>query len=86
MEFITNMDPLLLGLIVGLFTVAMLFSGIPIAFGLCFTSLVFLFLAEGFQILNVYAETFYAGLNSFVLLSIPMFILDGDGCSQFSCR
>jgi hypothetical protein len=32
MEFITNMDPLLLGLIVGLFTVAMLFSGIPIAF------------------------------------------------------
>ena len=77
MEFITNMDPLLLGLIVGLFTVAMLFSGIPIAFGLCFTSLVFLFLAEGFQILNVYAETFYAGLNSFVLLSIPMFILMG---------
>lgn len=67
----------MLGLIVGLFTVAMLFSGIPIAFGLCVTSLVFLFLAEGFQILGVYAETFFAGLNSFVLLSIPMFILMG---------
>ena len=77
MEFINNMDPLLLGLVVGVFTVAMLFSGIPIAFGLCFISLIFLFLAEGFQILNVYAETFYAGLNSFVLLSIPMFILMG---------
>ena len=77
MEFINNMDPLLLGLVVGVFTVAMLFSGIPIAFDLCFVSLIFLFLAEGFQILNVYAETFYAGLNSFVLLSIPMFILMG---------
>src|SRR5210317_334550 len=77
MDFITQMDPLMLGLIVGLFTVAMLFSGIPIAFGLCVTSLVFLFLAEGFQILGVYAETFFAGLNSFVLLSIPMFILMG---------
>ena len=50
MEFINNMDPLLLGLVVGVFTVAMLFSGIPIAFGLCFISLIFLFLAEGFQI------------------------------------
>ena len=33
MEFIANMDPLMLGLIVGLFTVAMLFSGIPIITG-----------------------------------------------------
>ena len=53
MEFITNMDPLMLGLIVGLFTVAMLFSGIPIAFGLCFTSLVFLFLAEGLSLIHI---------------------------------
>ena len=30
------MDPLLLGLVVGVSTVVMLFSGIPIAFGLCF--------------------------------------------------
>ena len=66
------MDPLILGLIVGLATVIMLFSGIPIAFGLCFISVIFLVIAEGFSILNVFAETFYAGLNSFVLLSIPM--------------
>ncbi len=71
------MDPLLLGLIVGVSTVVMLFSGIPIAFGLCFISVIFLVIAEGFSILNVFAETFYAGLNSFVLLSIPMFILMG---------
>jgi len=70
-------DPLLLGLVVGVSTVVMLFSGIPIAFGLCFISVVFLVIAEGFSILNVFAETFYAGLNSFVLLSIPMFILMG---------
>ena len=71
------MDPLLLGLVVGIATVVMLFSGIPIAFGLCFISVIFLVIAEGFSILNVFAETFYAGLNSFVLLSIPMFILMG---------
>jgi len=70
-------DPLLLGLVVGVSTVVMLFSGIPIAFGLCFISVIFLVIAEGFSILNVFAETFYAGLNSFVLLSIPMFILMG---------
>ena len=50
------MDPLLLGLVVGVSTVVMLFSGIPIAFGLCFISVVFLVIAEGFSILNVFAE------------------------------
>ena len=49
------MDPLLLGLIVGVSTVVMLFSGIPIAFGLCFISVIFLVIAEGFSILNVFA-------------------------------
>ena len=58
------MDPLIIALIVAVFTLIVLFSGIPIAF-------------EGFQMLDVFAETFYAGLNSFVLLSIPMFILMG---------
>ena len=48
------MDPLLLGLVVGVATVVMLFSGIPIAFGLCFISVVFLVIAEGFSILNVF--------------------------------
>ena len=80
------MDPLLLGLVVGVSTVVMLFSGIPIAFGLCFISVIFLVIAEGFSILNVFAETFYAGLNSFVLLSIPMFILMWCYTWTTSCR
>jgi len=74
---IESMDPLTLGAIVGIFTVMILFSGIPIAFGLCVVSLIFLVAAEGVQIIGMYAETFYAGINSFVLLSIPMFILMG---------
>ena len=71
------MDPLIIALIVAVFTLITLFSGIPIAFGLSFVSVVLLVSFEGFQMLEVFAETFYAGLNSFVLLSIPMFILMG---------
>ena len=71
------MDPLIIAIIVAVFTLIVLFSGIPIAFGLCFVSIVLLVSFEGFQMLDVFAETFYAGLNSFVLLSIPMFILMG---------
>ena len=69
------MDPLIIALIVAVFTLIVLFSGIPIAFGLSFVSIALLVSFEGFQMLDVFAETFYAGLNSFVLLSIPMFIL-----------
>ena len=68
------MDPLIIALIVAVFTLLVLFSGIPIAFGLSFVSIVLLVSFEGFQMLDVFAETFFAGLNSFVLLSIPMFI------------
>ena len=71
------MDPLFIALIVAVFTLVVLFSGIPIAFGLSFVSIALLIAFEGFQMLDVFAETFYAGLNSFVLLSIPMFILMG---------
>ena len=71
------MDPLIIAVIVAVFTLIVLFSGIPIAFGLCFVSIALLVAFEGFQMLDVFAETFYAGLNSFVLLSIPMFILMG---------
>ena len=68
------MDPLIIAVIVAVFTLLVLFSGIPIAFGLSFVSIALLVTFEGFQMLDVFAETFYAGLNSFVLLSIPMFI------------
>ena len=71
------MDPLIIAVIVAVFTLVVLFSGIPIAFGLSFVSIALLVAFEGLQMLDVFAETFYAGLNSFVLLSIPMFILMG---------
>ena len=61
------MDPLIIAIIVAVFTLIVLFSGIPIAFGLCFVSIVLLVSFEGFQMLDVFEETFYAGINSFVL-------------------
>jgi|TARA_B110000977_G_scaffold161457_1_gene206428 C4-dicarboxylate transporter DctM subunit len=71
------MDPLMIALIVAVFTLIILFSGIPIAFGLSFVSLVLLVSFEGFQMLEVFAESYYGGIDSFVLLSIPMFIVMG---------
>ena len=55
------MDPLIIALIVAVFTLLVLFSGIPIAFGLSFVSIALLVTFEGFQMLDVFAETFFAG-------------------------
>ena len=52
------MDPLIIAIIVAVFTLIVLFSGIPIAFGLSFVSIVLLVSFEGFQMLDVFAETF----------------------------
>ena len=43
------MDPLIIALIVAVFTLIVLFSGIPIAFGLSFVSIVLLVSFEGFH-------------------------------------
>ena len=55
----------------------MLLSGAPVAFGLGAISIVFIVLFQGFDALHVVAETFYAGLNDFTLVSIPMFVMMG---------
>src|SRR5919201_3911491 len=60
-----------------LVTLAMLLSGVPVAFGLGLISLVVLILFQGFDSMRVVAETFYAGLNDFTLVSIPMFVMMG---------
>ena len=60
------MDPLIIAIIVAVFTLIVLFSGIPIAFGLSFVSIALLVAFEGFQMLDVFAETFYAGCNAAV--------------------
>src|SRR6266496_6326973 len=58
-------------------TLAMLLSGTPVAFGLGAISIVFILVFQGFDALHVVAETFYAGLNDFTLVSIPMFVMMG---------
>src|SRR5947207_1703316 len=60
-----------------LVTLAMLLSGTPVAFGLGAISIVFIMIFQGFGALHVVAETFYAGLNDFTLVSIPMFVMMG---------
>jgi C4-dicarboxylate transporter DctM subunit len=65
------------GLIVLIVTLAMLLSGVPVAFGLGVISIVFIVIFQGFDTLQVVAETYYAGLNEFTLVSIPMFVMMG---------
>ena len=71
------MSPTTQGLLVLLVTLAMLLSGVPVAFGLGVISIVFLVFFQGMDALRVVAETFYAGLNDFTLVSIPMFVMMG---------
>src|SRR5260221_8587710 len=71
------MSPTTQGLLVLIVTLAMLLSGAPVAFGLGALSIVFLVVFHGFASLHVVAETFYAGLADFTLVSIPMFVMMG---------
>jgi tripartite ATP-independent transporter DctM subunit len=48
-----------------------------VAFALGAIGVVFLVLFQGFDSLNVAAETLYSGLHDFTLVSIPMFIMMG---------
>jgi len=70
-------SPTTQGLLVLLVTLAVLLSGVPVAFGLGVISIFFLIFFQGFDALKVVAETFYAGLNDFTLVSIPMFVMMG---------
>jgi len=70
-------SPTTQGLMVLVVTLAMLLSGAPVAFGLGAISIAFIAIFHGFDALQVVAETFYAGLNDFTLVSIPMFVMMG---------
>jgi tripartite ATP-independent transporter DctM subunit len=65
------------GSLVLLVTLVVLLSGAPVAFGLGAISIAFVLFFQGFDALHVVAETFYAGLNDFTLVSIPMFVMMG---------
>jgi len=71
------MSPLTEGIIVLVITLIVLLSGAPVAFGLGAISIVFILVFQGFDALHAVAETFYAGLNDFTLVSIPMFVMMG---------
>src|SRR2546426_3955348 len=71
------MSPTRQGAIVLIATLIVLLCGAPVAFGLGALSIVFLLIFQGFGSLQVVAETFYAGLNDFTLVSIPMFVMMG---------
>jgi len=71
------MEPLSIDILVGIVTLIVLSSGIPIAFGLGAVAIAFLLAFEGLGSLDVIADTFFAGLAEFALVSIPMFVLMG---------
>ena len=71
------MSPTTQGLIVLVVTLLVLLSGIPVAFGLGAISIVFLLFFQGMEAMRVVAETFYAGLDDFTLVAIPMFVMMG---------
>ncbi|CAN5657961.1 TRAP transporter large permease [soil metagenome] len=76
------MDPVVLGILVGVITTLVLFSGISIGIGLLLVSIGFLFAFSGMRDLSLVPELFFGKLDSFALLSIPMFILMGGAVAS----
>src|ERR1700742_1704163 len=71
------MSPAFAGGLVLVITLLMLFSGVPVAFGLGAVSIVFLLIFQGLDALHVDAETLWSGLDDFTLVAIPMFVMMG---------
>lgn len=71
------MSPAIQGALVLTVTLVILLSGAPVAFGLGAVALSFLVFFHGFGALHVAAETLYASLDDFTLVSIPMFVMMG---------
>ena len=65
------------GIHYGIATFALLFSGMPIAFAVGTVALVFMYLFMPAINLDQVAETIYAELDNFTLLTIPLFVLMG---------
>ena len=76
------MSELQLGLVIALVTVAVLLTGAPVAFCLGIVAVGFLVWSEGAGALGFVPDVFYGALDSFALLSIPMFILMGGAIAS----
>lgn len=71
------MNELTIGLLIGVVTLIVLGTGIPVAFGLGVVAVGFMIAFDGLRSIEFLADTLYAGLNDFTLVSIPMFVLMG---------
>jgi C4-dicarboxylate transporter, DctM subunit len=71
-----------LGLLVAAVTVAVLLTGAPVAFSLGIVAVGFLVWYDGVGALGFVPDIFYGALDSFALLSIPMFILMGGAIAS----
>ena len=71
------MSELTIGLLIGVATLVVLGTGIPVAFGLGVVAVGFMIAFDGLRSIDYLADTLYAGLNDFTLVSIPMFVLMG---------
>ena len=72
------MTPAIAGLILILVLLAMLATGMPIAFALGLAAVASLFLDQGPDIITVLGETMFAGIANLGYVAIPMFVLMGD--------
>ncbi|HEX4510619.1 MAG TPA: TRAP transporter large permease [Burkholderiaceae bacterium] len=71
------MSLLALGLLFGAVTLLLMFSGMPIAFGLGSTGVIFMALFMPASALDTVTQNVYEEMSSITLLSIPLFILKG---------
>ena len=71
------MSELELGLLVAAVSIAVILTGAPVAFALGAVAVGFLVAHDGWGALSFVPDVFFGALDSFVLLSIPMFILMG---------
>ncbi len=76
------MDLLSLGLVIGIVTILVLFSGISVAIELLTVLAIFLFIFDDVRSLELIPEILFGKLDSFALLLIPMFIIMGASISS----
>jgi tripartite ATP-independent transporter DctM subunit len=74
------MPPLLVILLV---LIALLIIGSPVMFAVGFSGFLYFIIVPGmWESIGIYAHKFFTGMDSFVFLCIPLFILAGDLMSQ----
>jgi C4-dicarboxylate transporter, DctM subunit len=71
------MDPLALAAVIGAVTLCVLFTGVPVAFGLGLVAIGGLWIGRGWGAVAFICDKLFYGLEDFTLVSIPMFVLMG---------